>query len=403
MIKRVKTNFPGVRYKEHPTRKHGIQKDRYFTIRYKLSGTDKEEGLGWSSQGMTARKASEYLGQIKQNQRAGEGAQTLKEKRELEKTKHKEKQIESERIEKESIAFGAYFTETYFPVAMTNKKPESSRRERDHFRLWIEPVFKNIPLKDIAPFHCEKIKKNMLDAGQAPRSLQYCFATIRQVWNMARRDGIVNSESPTKQVKLPKIDNKRLRFLTYEEADLLLKELAKRSTQLHDTALLSLYCGLRAGEIFNLEWVDVDLERGLLTLRDTKSGKTRAGYMTENVKIMLTERKKAAHGRFVFVNRKGQRVREVSNAFSVVIKDLGFNDGVTDPRYKVVFHTMRHTFASWLVEAGTNLYTVQKLLGHSTLAMTERYSHLGANTLQDAVKKLERHNDVIHMRHMKKV
>ena len=53
------------------------------------------------------------------------------------------------------------------------------------------------------------------------------------------------------------------------------------------------------------------------------------------------------------------------------------------------FHTLRHTFASWLVQSGESLYTVKELLGHSTMAMTERYSHLASKNLKNAVMKLE--------------
>jgi site-specific recombinase XerD len=70
--------------------------------------------------------------------------------------------------------------------------------------------------------------------------------------------------------------------------------------------------------------------------------------------------------------------------------ELGFNAGVTDRRQRVVFHTLRHTFASWLVQNGTDLYTVSKLLGHSDISMTQRYSHLSDDTLQRAVKNLEK-------------
>ena len=70
--------------------------------------------------------------------------------------------------------------------------------------------------------------------------------------------------------------------------------------------------------------------------------------------------------------------------------DLGLNDGVEDPRVKVVFHTLRHTFGSWHVEAGTDLYALQKLMGHSTLAQTERYAHLRDKTLEEAKGKLEK-------------
>jgi hypothetical protein len=73
----IKTAFPGVRYREHPTRRYGIRLDRYFSIRYKLNGRDKEEGLGWSSAGIAAQKAVEKLAKLKEAQRTGEGCVTL--------------------------------------------------------------------------------------------------------------------------------------------------------------------------------------------------------------------------------------------------------------------------------------------------------------------------------------
>ena len=56
---------------------------------------------------------------------------------------------------------------------------------------------------------------------------------------------------------------------------------------------------------------------------------------------------------------------------------------------RVVFHTLRHTYTSWLVKDGVDLYIVKELMGHSTITMTEKYSHLGENTLQNAVRSLE--------------
>jgi len=85
----IKTNFRGVRYHEHETRKHGVQHDKYFTIRYKLAGKDKEEGLGWASDGWTASKAYDRLKELKENRKIGHGPQTLKEKRELLQDKRK--------------------------------------------------------------------------------------------------------------------------------------------------------------------------------------------------------------------------------------------------------------------------------------------------------------------------
>ena len=75
--------------------------------------------------------------------------------------------------------------------------------------------------------------------------------------------------------------------------------------------------------------------------------------------------------------------------FGRAVNALGLNDGIADRRQKVVFHTLRHTYASWLVAAGTDLYTVQRLLGHQSIALTERYAHLAPDTLKAATRALE--------------
>ena len=232
----------------------------------------------------------------------------------------------------------------------------------------------------------------MLDAGKAPRTVKYAFDVINQVWNLARRSGIINEDSPTKIVKPPKFDNRRQRFLTHDEAERLLVNLETRSQQLHDIALLSLHTGMRAGEIFSLTWGHVDLDRGHITIVDPKATKTRIAFMTGQVKAMF----KRIYGNgknkndLVFKDRKSKRIKEVSQSFDRAVNDMGFNKNITDRRQKLVFHSLRHSYASQLVEAGTDLYTVSKLMGQSTLRMTERYSHLGENTMQAAVKNLER-------------
>lgn len=401
MTKWYATKYPGIRFREHHTRKHGINKDKYFTIRYQLEGKRREEGLGWASQHWTLQKANARLSEIKENQRTGQGPQSLKEKRRLEKSRREKVQAEEVQKKKEGISFKAFFHDVYCP-AQTGKSVESFKAELSYFKVWIRPVFKDIPFKKIAPFHCEKIKKNMLEAGRAPSSLNYCFGTIRQVWNMARRDGIINSESPTKGVKIPKINNKRLRFLSHNEADILLEELKKRSMQVHDMALLSLHCGLRAGEIFSFEWADIDFEHRLFILKNTKSGRTRAAYMTDRIESMLAGRKPFANNKFVFPDRDGKKIKRISNCFARAVDAVKLNNGITDKRQKVVFHTWRHTFASWHVQAGTDLYTLQVLLGHQSFAMVQRYAHLSEETLQEAVKNLEESmlakNDVIELR-----
>ena len=91
----------------------------------------------------------------------------------------------------------------------------------------------------------------------------------------------------------------------------------------------------------------------------------------------------------VFPSRTGQAKVEVSDTFARTVESLKFNEDITDRRNKVVFHTLRHTFVSWLVQRGTPLYDVATLMGHSTLEMTKRYAHLAPENLRTAVKGLE--------------
>ena len=400
--------FRGVRYREHASRRHGVRPDRYFMIRFQVGGKRREEALGWASEGWSEQRAFLEMTKLKEAAKTGEGPSSLAEKRAAVEAKHKaDEEAEAARKaqeERENLTFDRFFRTTYLPQQKADgKAPRSLAREDEFDRLWIGPAFGNKPLRQIAPLDLERLKKAMTDKGRAPRTINYCLAVVRQVFNHARRLGLYDGESPTSKVKKPTEDNRRLRFLAHEEADRLLEALASHSPQVHDMALLALNCGLRAGEIFALTWGDVDLDRGVITIRGTnrkagtktKSGKTRAAIMTDAVKAMLTGRERGENSELVFPSERGGKIVQVSDSFDRTVAHLGLNEGITDDRNRVVFHTLRHTFASWLVESGVDLYTVKELMGHGTLAMTERYSHLDPDTLQRAVKTMETHTRAV--------
>lgn len=384
----IKTKTTGVRYREHPTRKHGIRFDRYFTIRYKLNGKDKEEALGWESQGWTEKKAAARLSELKEAQRTGIGEITLADKRKVAQKKAEAEAMALEQKAKDNITFSELF-QRYIEQALQDKERKTCIEEQSKYNKWILPLFGNKPLKEISPFLLEKLKKVMADEGKAPRTITYVLALIRQVFNYAKNHDLYQGDNPVSKVKKPSEDNRRVRFLSHEEANLLLNELAKVSPMLHNISLLSLHCGLRAGEIFNLEWTDIDFTNETILIKDTKSGRNRNAIMTKDVKAMFEKMDKDFHTNIVFLSRKGKKTTEVSRSFDRTIDKIGFNRGITDRRQKVVFHTLRHTYASWLVMSGVDLYTVQRLMGHSTIAMTERYSHLAPNHLKKAVSMME--------------
>lgn len=382
------TKFPGVRYRSHPSRNHGNRRDRYFAIYFRLEGKRVEEGVGWESAGWTENKANALLAELRENQRLGRRPFTLKERRELAEQKH---QADVAREGEEQLAqktFDEFWTDSYAPTAAESKKEKTWETEECHYRIWIKPIIGDTPIREVSAFALERVRKQLVTKKRTIRTQQAVLATCRQVFNLAIRLQVIES-SPIRQIRLPRSDNRRQRHLSLQEASDLLALVQTRSPQLHDICLLSLHTGLRAGEIFNLRWEDINWENETILVRDPKSGRNRYAYLTSATKAMLETRRSAATCDLIFHQANGSPLKEVSRTFERIVEELGWNKGQADPRLKVVFHTLRHTFASWLVQQGTPLYTVAKLMGHSTLAMTERYAHLAPEGLRAAVRNME--------------
>ena len=176
----------------------------------------------------------------------------------------------------------------------------------------------------------------------------------------------------------------------YEEANQLLSITKDKSEQLHDICLLSLHCGLRAGEIFNLRGQDIDFKNGIIHIADPKNKEPRKAFMNKRVKKMLKSRMPETLGDLIFKDKKGQKIASVSRTFERVVEELKLNEGIDDPRQKIVFHSLRHTFASWLALQGETILTIKELLGHKTLAMTTRYAHLMPEHKRQATLNLEK-------------
>lgn len=384
----------GVRYYEHETRCHGVRKDRYFAIRFQSGGVRLEEAVGWASKGWTERKAAAILAELLENHRRGVGPRTLAEQREIGAAQRREQEALAKQAAKAAITFREVFAEHYLPHIKENRRSErATKTESGLFRRWIDPIIGYKILSAIVALDLERIKRDMATAGRAPRSIEYALAVVRQVFNHAVNHGLYAGQNPaggSGKVKRPKVDNRRMRFLTQKEAADLLALLATHSSDVHDMSLLALHTGMRASEIFTLTWADVDLASGHITLKDTKNNRNRPAFMTEAVKGMLQARPKGQPSELVFPSRNGKRIVQISDSFSRSVDRLGMNEGITDRRQRVTFHTLRHTFASWLVERGTDIYTVQELLGHSDLKLTARYAHVGENVMRSAVEELGR-------------
>lgn len=403
-LKWHKTGTKGIRYRQHPTRKHGKKFDIYYAIRYQEKGIRIEEGLGWASEtGITLDKAVAELSKLREAAVKGEGPVRLAEKRTIADNRKAADEAEQERLLKESITFGDYMTKTYLPQCKLDKKPRTYVNEEVLYRLHLAGTIGPLPFPKISAFHLERIKKNMAEQKKSDRTIQYVLQLTRQAFNTARQLGIYAGESPTKAVKWPRPDNAKMRYLSITEADTLLVALATKSQNLHDAALLSLHCGLRFGEIAALTWSCINAEAGTLAILNAKTG-SRTAYLTERAKKMLQERKKTREDAakkaakemnpddLIFPKRSGKEgvMEKASRVFADTVKELGLNRGVTDRKQKVTFHTLRHTFATHLYGAEHDLYLVQRSLGHATGTMTARYAKMSENRLREGAAALEK-------------
>ena len=281
---------PGVRYREHESRRHGKKPDRYWCLQYRRNGKTINEAVGWWSQGSSQAQAEELLSLLRHNWRTGDGPQSLKEMRDKGQAEREAVAAEQALEESRSITLAEFWERVYLPIANSRKTPDTMKIENWQFKAWIMPLFGDTPIRDINTTHVESLLANMRKAGKANRTQVHLRGILNVVINTAIQEGIYQGTNPCQRIVVKKKDNQRIRFLNPGDASLLLEALKERSIEVHDEAILALFCGLRAKEVFTLTWADVDFDNQQLFIRDPKNQKDRFAFMTTEVEEMLRRR-----------------------------------------------------------------------------------------------------------------
>ncbi len=350
---RKRTKYQGVYERESDVKTFKGHPDVCFDIAYRTNGRLLWEKIGWSSEGYSPKLAADVR------------AERIRSIRHGEELPHEKKKV-------------PYFKELMKKYLSWTEENRSDKGAHDltRYTLHLAPYLAEKRLDEINAFDLERIKTALTKKGLSPATVKYSLIIVRQAYNKAIAWGLYKGLNPIKGVKLPTLQNQRERFLSYEEADKLLTELSKRSPAVHDMALLSLHTGMRAGEIFNLRCYDLDFTHGLITILDPKNKLARKIFMTEAIRSMLSRCViNLGPDDYIFKRKDGNPYIEMVDIFKTVADKL-FNIGVKDRRQRVTFHSLRHTFASWLAIQGESLVTIRELLGHKSFAMTQRYAHL---------------------------
>lgn len=246
-------------------------------------------------------------------------------------------------------------------------------------------VLEKIKRADISAYIAKR-KGDGISNATINRELDVFSAAI----NYARKRWDWDIPNPVHGMSLKEPEG-RLRWLTRAESEALIRSAEEEPKAIHlpNFIRLALNTGCRKGELLGLEWARVDLRGNTprIRLEHTKNGKRRFIPLNEEARQVLLNltRYRAEHcpaSPWVFSHPNGKRVLDVHTGFRTACNRAG----ITDFR----IHDLRHTFASWLVQASIPLLEVSKLLGHSTIEMTMRYAHLAPDNLTAAVSVLDR-------------
>jgi integrase len=244
---------------------------------------------------------------------------------------------------------------------------------------------------DVGRLHLSRLRDEKLAAGLSKATVNLVLAYSSRMWNWARAEGLIDCPNPVALVDKPSVAGQAMdfNFLSLDEADRLLSWAREKQPKEYPAYAAALYAGLRMGELWGLRWVDCDLDRGLLTVRRSyrlapKSGKPRAVPMNPVLLPILRQWRNdcpASDEALVFPTARGF-MRQKDH-------DYGFKAALTGAEcHAVTFHGLRHTFASHFMMSGGNILTLQKLLGHSSVAVTMKYAHLAPDFMRDEIARL---------------
>lgn len=270
-------------------------------------------------------------------------------------------------------------------VVANNKRSEQEAKKKI-LRSSLLPFFGNMTIKQITGQHIEQYKAKALKEGVSRKTINNRLTVLRKFLTTAY-EWLALREAPPKIMWLkcppPKTD-----YLTPDDCSLLL---SPADGVIYEMILTALRTGMRQGELRGLQWESIDWQNRSVVVRHSrcdytkkldspKSNRERHIPLDADVHDMLFRRKR--HTGYVFLDAD----HHVFDSQRLARRLAKFCEGVG--MRKIGWHTFRHTFASHLVMRGVPLAVVQLLMGHATINMTMRYTHLAPSTLRAAIDLL---------------
>lgn len=276
------------------------------------------------------------------------------------------------------------FLEVY---PLGNNKPSEVAAKKMIVETHLKPFFRGMALDRITVGEVERFKAHQRRDAAAPKTINNRLTVLRRMLVVATEWGKLG-HGP--KIKLVKLGPQKFRFLDFEESKLLI---ASTEAEWRAMIIVALRTGLRRGELLALRWEDIDLAKSLVHVQRSvwkeiegspKGGRSRKVPLSADAKEALRSLPSRFKKGYVF----GAGDRRLSTG--EIQYPMIFASRAAELK-RVGWHALRHTFASQLVMRGVPLRVIQEWMGHSTIAMTERYAHLAPGFSSAAVSLLDDH------------
>ena len=275
----------------------------------------------------------------------------------------------------------------YIKAILPSKKTSASQEAQ---LIWWKKQIGEKLLADITPSLISQYKDKLLTEKtvqgkkRSPATVVRYLAVISHLFTVASKEWGWVTDNPLRLISKPREAKGRVRFLDEQERQTLLKACEGSKNQyLYMIVILALSSGMRLGEILNLTWDKVDIQKGRVILEETKNGERRQVPLAGKALDLITQHqaKRVICSKFLFPDTKTyKKPIDIRSAWNAALKRSGIKD--------FRFHDLRHCCASYLAMNGCTIVEIAGVLGHKTLQMAKRYSHLSDSHLSEVVAKM---------------
>jgi len=356
-IKRQKTSYPGVFFIEGVSSATG-KTERIYYIRYRKNGKIIEEKAGYQLEDdMTPARANR-----KRALRIIGDELSNADRR------------QAEKAAKEAIDNKLTISKLWEKYLMQRPDLKGITTDKNRYENYIRPTLGDKEPSDLLPLDVDRLRLKLLKTRK-PGTVKNVLELLRRIINFGVKKRLC--EGAKFKIEMPSVNNLKTEDLSPDQLSSLLKAIEKDThLQAGNMMLLTLYTGMRRGEMFRLQWKDIDFERGFINLINPKGGKDQRIPLNEAGRGLLNSIKRTSS--YVFPGRKDKQRTDIHKAVNAIRDKAGL------PKTFRALHGLRHVYASMLASSGqVDLFTLQRLLTHKSPLMTQRYAHLR----DEAIKK----------------